>query len=165
MIKQITLNEIPVKSATSNKEYHPRFENNKWICDCKHYQIHKTDCRHILIKKLQLKNLYNPGGVKDTSIDAYVEILADPEKLNDRYKTILLTLEESEIPLTDMELSKKLGYDDPNRVRPRRNELADPNHFYPCLVEAVGKRECSISKKKCYVWDLTDYGQEIVRSL
>ena len=164
-MKQMTINELPIQSAHNpEKDFHPKFDGDKWTCDCDHYKRYKTDCRHILIKKLQLKGQYH-AGVRDTSIDAYVEILSDPESMTETYKKILISLEEIAKPSTDREIARHLGYTDPNKIRPRRNELADPENFFPCLIEEVGKRQCNITKKKSYVWDLTDYGRTIARSL
>ena len=51
---------------------------------------------------------------------------------------------------TDREITKLLGYADPNRVRPRRNELMQYG-----LIEEAGKRECSITKKTALTWKIS----------
>lgn len=50
---------------------------------------------------------------------------------------------------TDNEIARFLGYADPNKVRPRRNELVKQG-----LVFGYGKRQCSITNKKCIEWRL-----------
>jgi hypothetical protein len=50
-------------------------------------------------------------------------------------------------PATDSELAKRLGYSDPNKVRPRRYELVVMN-----LVKDLRKRECCITGKKVIEW-------------
>jgi hypothetical protein len=49
---QLTLDTVPSAHDTE-KRYYPHFDGKNWICDCKHYEIYKTDCRHILQKKLE----------------------------------------------------------------------------------------------------------------
>lgn len=51
--------------------------------------------------------------------------------------------------LTDREISDILGYADPNKVRPRRNELAKLS-----IIEEDCKRICSIGKKLSIAWQL-----------
>ena len=50
---------------------------------------------------------------------------------------------------TDWEITKALGKNDPNFVRPRRKELYDKG-----LIRAVAKRECSITHKHVLVWEV-----------
>lgn len=100
-------------------------------------------------------------GVRDTSIKSYFELLEDPEQLNNTYGLILKMIRHMG-PLTDRELAQQMLENDPNRVRPRRNELADPNHFLPPLLIEDCKRVCKISGKTAYAWKLTSEGQHIV---
>ena len=51
------------------------------------------------------------------------------------------------MPMTDYELSIHLGFENPNKIRPRRKELEKDG-----LVEEAEKRLCSISKKKAITW-------------
>lgn len=50
-------------------------------------------------------------------------------------------------PATDSELAKRLGFDDPNKVRPRRFELVVMK-----LVKDIRKRPCCITGKKVIEW-------------
>ena len=50
-------------------------------------------------------------------------------------------------PSTDRELAGCMGFTDPNRVRPRRNELVRKG-----LVEASGKRRCDVTGRLAIVW-------------
>lgn len=54
---------------------------------------------------------------------------------------------------TDAMLAEKLGYTDPNKVRPRRFSLVE----YGMLASA-GKRRCAVSKKLALCWRITDKG-------
>lgn len=103
-------------------------------------------------------------GVKDTSIISYYELLERPETLNTNYTSILLQIWKSG-PLTDQEITHNLSYLDPNHVRPRRNELADPDRFAPPLLTAYEKRMCRVTGKTAYTWQLTPQGFEIVKML
>ena len=58
MIKQTTLEGIP-SAHNPNKMFHPKPGIKDWTCDCEHYRIYKTPCRHILQKKFEnLQELY-----------------------------------------------------------------------------------------------------------
>ena len=52
---------------------------------------------------------------------------------------------------TDRELSEFLGYADPNKVRPRRNDLVRLG----CVVEC-GKRVCGVSGKLALTWKVME---------
>jgi hypothetical protein len=63
--KPLMDNKQGVKSAHDpNVEYFPRFDGKKWVCDgpkgpCKHFQIYKNPCRHILQMKFEnIQDLY-----------------------------------------------------------------------------------------------------------
>lgn len=51
---------------------------------------------------------------------------------------------------TDWEITKVLQYADPNKVRPRRNELMRYG-----LIEEAGRRQCSITGKLALTWKLS----------
>lgn len=34
-----------------NRMFYPKFNGKYWVCDCEHYRIYRTPCRHILEKK------------------------------------------------------------------------------------------------------------------
>lgn len=147
-----------------NKMYYPKFDGENWSCDCEHFKFRHTPCRHILVKQAESKTKYK-GGVRDTSLQAYLEIISDPGSLNDIYQDILVALHEIGKPSTDREIARHLELSDPNKVRPRRNELADPAHFHHPLVKETGKKkECSVTGKTSYVWELTDYGRKLVKN-
>jgi hypothetical protein len=57
-------------------------------------------------------------------------------------------------PMTDQELRVNVGELDPNAVRPRRNELANPKKWFPDppKVVPVGKRKCKVTGKTVIVW-------------
>lgn len=154
-------------SRNLDKRFYPHFDGKNWVCDCEHYTIHKTPCRHILIKQLEQEPIRYKNGVRDTSINAYLEMLADPDNLNERYREIMVALWEIGKPSTDREISRYLVRGDPNYVRPRRFELADRTgkYFYNPLIKNVEKRECDVSGKIAYVWDFTEEGRLITRGL
>jgi len=81
--------------------------------------------------------------VRETSLEAYEEIQDSlPQRNQMVYAAIRLHPNK-----TDMELSKILGFKDPNMVRPRRHEL-----YKESRVVCSGKTKCSITKKKAYTW-------------
>lgn len=54
-----------------------------------------------------------------------------------------------EMPMTDREMSFRLGYPDPNKVRPRRNELVKLG-----IVEEDTRRICNVGLKLSIAWRL-----------
>lgn len=84
--------------------------------------------------------------IQTTSLKARQEIIP---KLNSRYITILAALSRTR-DATDYELSKMLGQDDPNFVRPRRYELVNKYK----LVGYSQTRQCSITGKTALAWKL-----------
>ena len=62
---------------------------------------------------------------------------------------LYVKLLQSNRNLTDREMSEILGYQDPNKVRPRRNELVKKQ----LLIEDE-KRICSIGHKLSIAWKL-----------
>ena len=83
--------------------------------------------------------------VRDTSILAYHQIL----HMSQKHKTVYQTIKNFP-DSTDRELAAILGFHDPNKVRPRRNELAQFG-----WIRESGKRECSISGRLAYTWRVT----------
>ena len=81
--------------------------------------------------------------IRSTSLESYSDI--KPE-LGDRQKIVLEVIKILGCP-TDLEIAKYLGYKDPNKIRPRRNELLKSGHIIECE-----KRECSISHRTVYSW-------------
>jgi len=86
--------------------------------------------------------------VTQTSLDAYKSIQADSLKLTHSYKEIIETLQKNP-NLTDYEIATKLGYSDPNKIRPRRHELMKAGYLL-----SFSKRKCEISKVVAKTWQL-----------
>jgi len=88
--------------------------------------------------------------VRDTSLICYRE-LVELGKVNDRcqevYNYIIKNPSE-----TDTEISKGLGYDDPNKVRPRRKDLYNMGLVVECEV-----RKCSFTNRLCHTWEAQVY--------
>jgi len=142
-------------------KYNTRIEDGVWVCDCPHYKYRHTHCRHILERLLELRG--KPVGVRDTSLDAYLEIISDPSSLNERYQDILIAVNEIGVPSSDYEIAEYLGFDDPNKVRPRRFELV--YNFYKPFLEEKCKRVCRRTGKMVFVWGLTHVGELLVEDL
>lgn len=87
--------------------------------------------------------------VRDTSIKTYNEIIAEG-LLGDRQVEVYQLLEQRP-DMTDMEITKALGQEDPNYARPRRKELLDMG-----LIESSGKRRCSITHREVYQWRIIE---------
>ena len=56
---------------------------------------------------------------------------------------------------TDLEISRIMGYDDPNKVRPKRKRLVDDS-----WVELYDKRPCSITGQMAMTWVATSNSQQ-----
>ena len=83
--------------------------------------------------------------VRDTSILSYSQVQNIGKKQRVVYDAI-----SAHPDCTDLELTKLLGFVDPNNVRPRRFELVELG-----LVKSVGKKRCSVSKRVAYAWRIT----------
>ena len=141
--------------------YNTRKLDGDWVCSCPHFKHRGTYCRHILQILLDVRG--KTVGVRDSSLDAYMEIISDPASLNERYQDILITLNEIGMPSSDYEIASHMGFDDPNKVRPRRYELV--YGFYKPFLEEKGKRECRKTGKRVFVWGLTRQGELLVKDL
>ena len=77
----------------------------------------------------------------------------DEQEVNQAFrqetKQQIIILLQSHQNLTDREISSILGYADPNKVRPRRNELVAKH-----IVEEDCKRICSAGHKLSIAWRL-----------
>ena len=85
--------------------------------------------------------------MQQTSLLAFDE-LRNTEKLGDMQKEVYLALHKLG-EATDLEISKFLHFADPNKSRPRRNDLVRFG-----LVEESHKRKCSVSGKLSIVWKI-----------
>jgi hypothetical protein len=57
MMQQKSVYDFNVPSAHNpDNRFHPKFDGKNWSCDCRHFKEYKTHCRHILEKRLELKN-------------------------------------------------------------------------------------------------------------
>jgi len=86
--------------------------------------------------------------VQQTSIQSFCELKKDDFFLSFSYQEILDCLKKGHAK-TDYEMAKELGYSDPNKIRPRRNELVKKGY-----IKAVGKRQDNHTKKTAIIWDL-----------
>lgn len=84
--------------------------------------------------------------IRQTSIQSFHEIQESPI-LSESYQQILTVLKDS-YGLTDREIAKKLGFSDPNKVRPRRNELMKQG-----IIKDCGTKVCRVSGKWVHFWD------------
>lgn len=81
--------------------------------------------------------------MRSTSLDAYTDI--KPE-LGDSQKIVYDAIVTLGAP-TDLEIARYLGLKDPNKVRPRRNELMKQGR-----VVEYEKRICSVSGRTVWSW-------------
>jgi len=142
-------------------KYNTRMVDGVWICSCPHFRFRGTDCRHILQKLLDLRG--KTCGVRDSSIDAYISIISNPDSLNERYQDILVAINEMDRPPTAFEVALHLGFKDPNKTRPRINELA--NDYYKPFLEEKGKEPRGENGTSVFVWGLTRQGELLVEDL
>jgi len=142
-------------------KYNTMMIDGNWVCSCHHFKYRGTYCRHILQKLLDIRGKVD--GVRDTSLEAYISIISDPSVLNERYQDILIAVDTMGMPCSDYEIAGHLGFDDPNKVRPRRYELV--YGFYKPFLEEKGKRVCKKTGKTVFVWGLTRQGELLVEDL
>jgi hypothetical protein len=83
-----------------------------------------------------------PQKVRETSRESYRNM----PHLSEDQQSILVAF-NAYPDSTDMEIADRLGYADPNRVRPRRYELVELG-----FIINTGKRVCKVSKKKAMIW-------------
>lgn len=83
--------------------------------------------------------------IRTTSIKSYSELKKSGKQVTDQERVYLVIKLMPD--RTDSEIAYLLGYDDKNKVRPRRNELVKEGY-----VESNGKKYCDITRKLCYVW-------------
>lgn len=83
--------------------------------------------------------------IQQTSLAAYFEMLTSG-KLHPMNEKVLNYIDLNPYS-TDMEITKGLGYSDPNKVRPRRKELLDAGH----IVDAGIKRD-RFTGKIAHTW-------------
>jgi len=84
------------------------------------------------------------------------------QKFRQEVKRDIIKLLQEHKNLTDREIASILNYQDPNKVRPRRNELTNPEYNKrktkmirdSILVEDT-KRDCNITGKLSIAWKLS----------
>lgn len=90
--------------------------------------------------------------IQDTSLIAY---FTERDKFYTRTKQVLALLKTTQTGLTDNEIMFNLGYQIPNMVRPRRNEL-----YKKGLVICCGTRKCNITNRLAKIWKAKDEVKE-----
>lgn len=73
------------------------------------------------------------------------------QKFRQETKRDIIRLLQQQPNMTDREMTNALGYDDPNKIRPRRNELAKRE-----IVIEDTKRPCVIGHKQSIAWKLNE---------
>lgn len=73
------------------------------------------------------------------SLTAYYE---EKEKLHRRQQNILSFLENQRVEMTDRQIMFRMGFTEPNAVRPRITELIEKG-----FLEECGKVKCLVTKK------------------
>lgn len=129
--------------------------------------ILKTLGKNILKKKLvrMQKDLFDYMGesknriIRDTSRDAYHDLVSHPYEINGRRLEVLKALNDIGTPSTDQEIKKHLQKSEPNYVRPRRFELVELGY-----IECFIKRDCKVTGKKVYTWKITPRGFEFLNN-
>ena len=82
--------------------------------------------------------------MRDTSLDAFHEDILP--NLGAREQIVYDSIKTLGCP-TDLEITKHLGFKDPNKVRPRRKGLYDKGMITECE-----KRICSVSGRTVWSW-------------
>lgn len=117
-----------------------------WSCDCGAVKKGVKDLNDVMreiVCPLCSSVLKDCSIPVQASLDSWLSL--DREALDKKRKVIYEALLVK--GRTDRELARDLGYDDPNKVRPRRKELVDMD-----LVRANIKRPCEVSNKNVTEW-------------
>ena len=84
------------------------------------------------------------------------------QKFRQEVKRDIINLLQKHNNLTDREMANMLGYEDPNKVRPRRNELSNPEYnkrnkrkIRDGILVEDKKRICTIGLKLSIAWKLS----------
>ena len=97
--------DVGVPSAHNpDKRYYPKFNGTNWECQCEHYKITKTDCRHILQMKIE-----NERGQKRKFNGVSYEPILDEFRLTKQIGNIFALMRKGEW-LTLSEIEKELNY-------------------------------------------------------
>lgn len=86
---------------------------------------------------------------KQVSLNAFLKL--DEDKLSGMRKMVLDEFKKG--PGTDSEVMQRLGYSDPNKVRPRRKELYNMG-----LLRVNCKRVCGVTGLVVIEWIYINYG-------
>lgn len=97
-----------------------------------------------------MRNVSTFTGVnlEQTSLLAFREL--NPDKLTGMRRLVYNYIKEHPYE-TDLEIAQGLGFSDPNKVRPRRHELAEYG-----LIKEVGEGPCAITHKTSKVWEVCE---------
>jgi len=104
------------------------------------------------VSKMKSRRCHITHDIRQTSLIAFME---ERPHLGPRQLEVLKAIRDfnrAGIYPTDREITRKLGYADPNRVRPRRYELM----IMGFIVEA-GKKVCPISGKLALAWKISPH--------
>lgn len=96
--------------------------------------------------------LHLSHNMRETSLLQYIQTYSESQfnqAFRQETKRQIIELLQQHHDMTDREIAFRLGYADPNKVRPRRNELVKHD-----IVEEDCKRECSIGHKLSISWRL-----------
>ena len=119
-----------------------------YSCDCgaivKSVNALNDVMRDIVCPRCHSK-LKDNDKAKDMSLLSFIQL--DEAELGEMRQKIYNELSKGRG--TDRELAVRLGFSDPNKVRPRRNELVGIG-----LIKDNGKDVCSVSNKKATMWDI-----------
>lgn len=74
------------------------------------------------------------------------------QKFRQEVKSKIVQMLTAKINMTDREMAKELGFEDPNKVRPRRHELVKQGIIVD--EEHCEKRLCRITGKLSIAWSL-----------
>lgn len=107
----------------------------------------------VVLARLILPDLFYFFMVRETSLEAYEKIKTE---IGDRQLKVFDAIKELD-GCTDLEIATHLKYSDPNRVRPRRNELMKKG-----FIKQSDSRQCSISGHNAMTWVISS-DEEIMK--
>lgn len=161
--------------------FHPRPEgtkqSNKWICDCEHFRIYRTPCRHILQKRFNnIQEMYKhiSEAVKDNrdmrdfscqdldEVIAYIGIFRTFEM--NKLATLMLNIAvmKDTVSTDDLHIATNEAYRDDKIVGVVTGALLRDN-----LIECIGRKKTErkiAHGRSIGIYQLTKKGFDVLAS-
>lgn len=160
-----------------NRLFYPHMENGRWICDCEHYKIWHSPCRHILQKQYEnIEDLWKR--ICELTVDArelrdmecmsfdevitFVEIYRSPEV--NRLCTLMMNIAVLRGQVTSDDLHEATGeqYKDDKIVGVAVGSLIRSE-----LIECIGRQKTArkiAHSRSIGIYQLTEKGFKVLEA-